>query len=176
MKTRDIPFLIYERDPTPNYRGAGWGLTIHWALQIFKSLITDSIFQCLPEAYVDPEAERTGEKGHFLFYNARTGEAIWKISPSERVRLRGEGLREVLMDGIEVKWSKQLNTFAPNKAGINAMFMDGTEAEGSMIVGCDGSRSRIRELLVTRAFENFQLPSRLLGVCRIPHKSCKATP
>lgn len=52
---------------------------------------------------MDPEAERTGEKGHFLFYDARSGEALWKVPPSERVRLRREGLRKVLLDGIDVK-------------------------------------------------------------------------
>jgi hypothetical protein len=103
LTLHSIPHLIFERDPNPGHRGAGWGLTIHWALQIFYSLVPESVKSRLHESYVDPEAERTGEKGHFLFYDARSGEALWKVPPSERVRLRREGLRKVLLDGIDVK-------------------------------------------------------------------------
>ncbi len=52
---------------------------------------------------MDPVAVRAGEMGHFLFYDARSGEALWKVPPSERVRLRREGLRRVLLDGVDVQ-------------------------------------------------------------------------
>ena len=30
FRKHGIPYEIFERDPTPEYRGSGWGITIHW--------------------------------------------------------------------------------------------------------------------------------------------------
>jgi hypothetical protein len=48
LSARSIPYLIYEQDPHASHRGVGWGLTIHWALEIFKYLVPASIIQGLP--------------------------------------------------------------------------------------------------------------------------------
>jgi len=106
LSARSIPYLIYEQDPHASHRGVGWGLTIHWALEIFKYLVPASIIQGLPDAFVDPEAVRSGEKGNFLFYDLRKGVALWKVPPSERLRLRRQSFRQLLLQNIDVQWGK----------------------------------------------------------------------
>ena len=81
LRARSIPFEIYERDAHAAARGPGWGLTIHWALAIFKHLVPGSVLKRLPDAMVDPDAVARGEKGSFVFYDARSGEALFTIPP-----------------------------------------------------------------------------------------------
>jgi flavin-dependent dehydrogenase len=113
LSARSIPYLIYDQDPHASHRGVGWGLTIHWALEIFKYLVPASIIKHLPEAFVDPDAVRSGEKGNFLFYDLRKGNALWKVPPSERLRLRREAFRELLLQNVNVQWESRSMSSKP---------------------------------------------------------------
>lgn len=164
LRYRSIPFEIYERDAHATARGPGWGLTIHWALAIFKHLVPESVLQRLPDAMVDPDAVARGEKGSFVFYDARSGEALFTIPPSERLRLRRESLRSILMPDIDVHWSKSFSYVSKSKDEVIAHFDDGTTSvAGSIVVGCDGANSRVRKTLLGDAAKCYQLPIRCLG-------------
>jgi flavin-dependent dehydrogenase len=102
---QSIPVRIYERDPNPLHRGKGWGITIHWALDALLELLPQHIIDRLPEAYVDGEATRNGDNGNFLFFNLATGEALWQVPPSKRIRMAREKFRRVLMDGVPIEVS-----------------------------------------------------------------------
>ena len=103
LKNHAIPFTIYERDYDVAARGRGWGLTIHWSLQTFLSLLPQHLVDRLPSVYVDPQASARGENGNFLFFDLQSGEARWKVPPSERIRVSRERLRALLLDGLDVQ-------------------------------------------------------------------------
>jgi 2-polyprenyl-6-methoxyphenol hydroxylase-like FAD-dependent oxidoreductase len=46
---------------------------------------------------------------------------------------------------------------------VVAEFDDGTTATGTMLIGCDGSRSQARKVLCPNNYSNYQLPIRLMG-------------
>jgi len=96
-------FTIYEKDPDPAYRGTGWGLTIHWALSDFESLIPRYLLDRLPETFVDAEAVERGEIGNFLLFDLQTGEEKYRVPPSKRIRVSRERLRALLMDGLDIQ-------------------------------------------------------------------------
>jgi len=96
-------FSIFERDPTPSFRGAGWGLTIHWGLLDFKELLPAYLVDRLPETYVDRQAVERGEKGNFLLYDLKDGRELYKVPPSEKIRVSRERLRGLLMDGLDIQ-------------------------------------------------------------------------
>lgn len=98
-----VPFRIFERDPTPSHRGAGWGLTIHWALDDFLRLIPESLQSRIAEAYVDGDAVSRGEEGQFLLFNLCTGETMEQVPPNRKVRVKRERLRKLLMEGINIE-------------------------------------------------------------------------
>lgn len=114
LTKHSIPFIIFERDPDPLFRGKGWGVTIHWALDALLGLLPQRVIDRLPEAYVDNEATENGDNGNFLFFNLRTAEALWQVPPAKRIRMSREKFRRVLMDGIDIKVSrpKHLNLHA----------------------------------------------------------------
>lgn len=165
LRSRSIPFEVYERDDHAASRGPGWGLTIHWALAIFKMLLPESVLTRLPDAYIDPEAVARGEKGSFIFYDALTAKPLFIVPPSERLRLRRESLRSILMPDIDILWSKSFSYAAWTDSGeVIAHFEDGTTSlPGSILVGCDGAHSRVRKFLKGDASACKQLPIRCLG-------------
>lgn len=103
LKKNGISFSIFERDPDVSARGKGWGLTIHWSLDTFLSLLPQHIVDKLPNIYVDPDAIKRGENGNFLFFDLRSGEARYKVPPNKRIRVSRERLRALLLDGLDVQ-------------------------------------------------------------------------
>lgn len=100
-----ITFSIYERDGDPLARGAGWGLTLHWALGQFKSLLPEYLVERLHEAFVDQDSAARGDLGNFRLFNLETGQDdfMTPASDSPRHRFTREKLRRLLMDGLDIK-------------------------------------------------------------------------
>lgn len=170
LQHASLPYTLHERDPSPTHRGKGWGLTIHWALDDLLALLPPHLVARLPETYVDPAASAAGDDGNFLFFDLRSGEALWRVPPNRRIRVAREKLRRLLMEDLNVRWDESFEGFAPTRDGhaVVATFQRGqskVRVEGSVIVGCDGTTSRVRATLFPgQASQNHQLPVRLLGV------------
>lgn len=100
-----ITFSIYERDADPLARGTGWGLTLHWALGQFMSLLPEDLIESLHEASVDQDAAARGERGNFKLFNLQTGEDDFMTpsGDSPRHRFGRENLRRLLMDGLNIE-------------------------------------------------------------------------
>lgn len=103
LKKHGISCTVFERDPDVSARGRGWGLTIHWSLDTFLSLLPTLIVDRLPEIYVNPEASRKGEDGNFPFFDLSSGEARWKLPLRKRIRVSRERLRALLLEGLDVQ-------------------------------------------------------------------------
>lgn len=163
-KQAGIPFQIFERDEDVMSRGQGWAITIHWALPYLRQLLSPETFSLLDDCQVDPEVGRN-DTGNFLFINLETLEAKFKIPPNERRRVSREKMRNVLLDGVKehVQWRKRLVDIQTSADGVTATFEDGTQASGSLVVGAEGSNSRVRKHLRPDAYRNTQLPVRFLG-------------
>ncbi|PNP82903.1 hypothetical protein FNYG_03781 [Fusarium nygamai] len=164
LKKLGIPFQIYERDSHISSRGQGWAITLHWVLPFLRELLSEEAFKNVESVQVDPEADRQG-LGKFVFINLETLEPKFLIPPGDRRRVNREKLRKVLLKSVSdhVNWHKRLASIEERDDGVVAAFEDGSRAEGSLIVGVEGSNSRTRKFLAPESYRNIRLPVRFTG-------------
>ncbi|KAK8059961.1 FAD dependent oxidoreductase [Apiospora saccharicola] len=148
FKKANIPFEIYERDEDTNVRPQGWALTLHWVLPYLERLLDAETFARLETVQVDPEFARH-DTGNFLFLNLATEEVKFKFRPTSDTDSTAKG------SGEEA---------APHGGGVSAIMQDGTSVSGALLIGVEGTNSRIRRFLVPDGYDNYQLPTRMMGV------------
>lgn len=103
LKTKGVPFQIFERDSAIDARSGGWGLTLHWALPALRQLLPEDIVAQLPETYVNKEAAARGDTGRYQFFDLKSGEALYNVPAAERIRVSRVRMRQLLTSGIEVQ-------------------------------------------------------------------------
>ncbi|KAJ5609841.1 hypothetical protein N7528_009107 [Penicillium herquei] len=165
LKKRGIPFEIYERDATPTARGQGWAITLHWALEYMVQILPPETLARIQSTQVDPCVARE-DNGNFMFINLENGEPKWKIPPSVRWRVNREKMRLALLEGIEerVHWDRQVVGIDIVENGAQLLFADKSVAKGRLIIGADGSRSMVRQVLRPDAYLNTPVGVNFTGV------------
>ncbi|KAJ6157146.1 hypothetical protein N7497_006031 [Penicillium chrysogenum] len=165
LKQKNIPFEIYERDANPEARGQGWAITLHWALEYLEKMLPQETLARIQDVQVDPDVARN-DSGNFLFINLETGQPKFKIPPNRRWRVNRERMRRALLHGIEdhVHWGRRVVGVDTSEADrVRLLFDDQVTVKGSLVVGIDGSRSMIRQVLRPDAFENVPLGINFTG-------------
>ncbi|KAH7055712.1 monooxygenase [Macrophomina phaseolina] len=162
LKRASIPFRIFERDASLTTRGQGWAITLHWSLSFLDQLLDPQVLQRVEAVQVDPE-NAANDQGNFLFLDLRDCSVKFKIPPSPRWRVNRERMRAALFEGLEehVVWGRRVVGVKP---GPELVFEDGVVVAGRLVVGVDGSRSKVRELLAPETYRNRELPIRFTGV------------
>jgi 2-polyprenyl-6-methoxyphenol hydroxylase-like FAD-dependent oxidoreductase len=159
-----IPYCIYDRDTHLLSRGPGWAISIHWARPALEHCLPATLLHAVENAQVCPG---TNTIGRFLFLDLKTAVPKYEIPSAPLLRLNRGRFREVLSDGVDVKWGKRLESVRVLEdgegGGVEALFADGERVCGALVVGADGANSRVRQLLCPETFQLEQLPIRMLG-------------
>ncbi|KAJ5112892.1 hypothetical protein N7456_001426 [Penicillium angulare] len=167
LKQKNIPFEIYERDATPEARGQGWAITLHWALEYMFKMLPEETLARIREVQVDPDVARN-DNGNFLFINLENGEPKFKIPPSVRWRVNREKMRRALLQGIEeqVHWGRRVvGVDVPlGQSEVKLLFEGESSVTGRIVVGVEGSRSIVRQVLRPDSFDNVPLGINFTGV------------
>ncbi|KAJ5260553.1 hypothetical protein N7478_012158 [Penicillium angulare] len=167
LKQKNIPFEIYERDATPEARGQGWAITLHWALEYMFKMLSEETLARIREVQVDPDVARN-DNGNFLFINLENGEPKYKIPPSVRWRVNREKMRRALLQGIEdhVHWGRRVVgvDVSPIESEVKLLFEGEASVKGRIVVGVEGSRSIVRQVLRPDSFDNIPLGINFTGV------------
>jgi 2-polyprenyl-6-methoxyphenol hydroxylase-like FAD-dependent oxidoreductase len=66
------------------------------------------------------------------------------------IRVERFRLREWLRTNIDIQWNKHAVRFDHDDSGVSVYFADGTCSKGDILVGADGTNSRVREYLLGR--------------------------
>lgn len=71
-----------------------------------------------------------------------------------------------MAEDVDVLWGKTFTSFEVSDSGneVTAHFADGTSYSGCLIIGADGSGSRVRKALCPKNWELRSLPIRVIGV------------
>jgi 2-polyprenyl-6-methoxyphenol hydroxylase-like FAD-dependent oxidoreductase len=167
LKQQNIPFEIYERDATPEARGQGWAITLHWALEYIFKMLPEETLSRIQDVQVDPDVA-SNDNGNFLFINLETGEPKFKIPPNLRWRVNREKMRHALLHGIEehVHWGRRVVglNLSMDKHRAQLVLYDQQTVTGKIVVGIEGSRSMIRQVLRPDAFNNTPVGVNFTGV------------
>jgi 2-polyprenyl-6-methoxyphenol hydroxylase-like FAD-dependent oxidoreductase len=130
-------------------------------------MLPADVLSRIQDVQVDPDVARK-DKGNFLFINLATGEPKFKIPPSVRWRVNREKMRKALLHGIEdrVHWDRKVVDVDPKTLPkkVRLVFDNGSSVSGMMVVGVEGSRSTVRQVLRPDAYRNALLPIRFTGV------------
>jgi 2-polyprenyl-6-methoxyphenol hydroxylase-like FAD-dependent oxidoreductase len=163
-------FSIYERDESASYRGGGFSLTIHWALQELYDILPEYLSARIFECVGNPDAIARGQMGSFKYLNLRTGTPAfqtslppgWKGARMSRVKFL-----ELLMTDLKVEFGKRLTEITfPTDSTVCTHFEGGQNEIGELLVGADGSRSVVRRFVYGEEnSKNRQLPMRMIN-CR----------
>jgi flavin-dependent dehydrogenase len=124
-------------------------LAIHWSIPILEKILPPNLANRLFEAQCDPGL-RTGPDHTIQFRNSETGDVLKTISTPNMKRVSRKKLRALCAEGIEVQWGKALNEVVYTKDGqrVSAHFSDGSIYQGDILVGADGPKSKVREILL----------------------------
>lgn len=150
----NIPFHIYERDPTFNQRTQGYRVRIAGlGVSALKDLIPDELY---PRLELSCAAHVNG--GNSI--DALTGQKLPKPEGMGRPENPGGPdimakplnadrtvLRDVLIRGLDsyVTFGKEFVRYETVEDGVLAHFADSTAIKGSLLVGADGAGSRVRK-------------------------------
>jgi 2-polyprenyl-6-methoxyphenol hydroxylase-like FAD-dependent oxidoreductase len=162
FKQRHIDFIIFDRDESVHFREhAGWAITLHWALENFKSLLPPELVKEIYAAQVLPNFHEK-DTGKFIYINAATGKPVVSIPPSKRLRVRREQIRRMLLSGIDVEWGCKLSDISTGDE-VQVTCENGKVFKGDVLIGCDGANSTTRRVICPGTGELYQLPVRFCG-------------
>ncbi|TMW55230.1 hypothetical protein Poli38472_013121 [Pythium oligandrum] len=157
LKKYGIPFTVFERDPAPNYRTQGYRLRINSSgYEALKTNLTRDNFEVFLRS-----------TGHFLpgfkYLDAHTGGAAppgvefahksnitRHVFSTDRAMLRSLLLSDLRL-GKDIYYGMTFKRYEIQPNGrVEVHFENGKVFEGSVIVGADGTTSRVRRQYVPR--------------------------
>jgi 2-polyprenyl-6-methoxyphenol hydroxylase-like FAD-dependent oxidoreductase len=144
-----IAYTIFDAETPGVSRPREWTLAIHWSISILKKLLPPELFNRLIEAQCDSALDR-GADETIEIRNSGTGDVLKVIPTPYMKRVSRRKLRSLLAERIDVLWRKELGrvTYDLDGKGVTAHFTDGSTYHGDLLVGADGRKSKVREVLV----------------------------
>ncbi|KAI9690268.1 MAG: hypothetical protein M1822_009229 [Bathelium mastoideum] len=121
---------------------------LHWSLPQLESLLSPELWARLKEAQNDPFME--AQEGDVMkVYNGLTGDVLAALPIQGKIiRVSRRKFRAFLAQGLNVHYGHTLSGITYGSDDVTAEFENGKEVRGTLIVGCDGPRSKVRDLLL----------------------------
>jgi 2-polyprenyl-6-methoxyphenol hydroxylase-like FAD-dependent oxidoreductase len=126
-------------------------MTIHWSKPLLEKLLPTDLWERLHEAQADPSFDaRDAAEYSIPFYDLKTGKHLKSAPVPHAIRVSRRKMRAFCAQGIDVQYGKSIIeiNYDGEKSTVKAVFADGTSLAGSVLIGSDGHRSKVRELLL----------------------------
>lgn len=144
LRGTGVDVAVFEADTGSRAQGYRIGL---------RAQAWDALRACLPERlYALAEATSGDLTGPGLLFDERLtvlGEDLEGPATGSRAIDR-EVFRDILLAGLgeRIRFGKRLRDFTEDGDGVRAVFADGTDATGDVLVGADGGNSATRRRLL----------------------------
>jgi 2-polyprenyl-6-methoxyphenol hydroxylase-like FAD-dependent oxidoreductase len=171
---RGIPFTLYERDSSFDARAQGYGLTLQQASNAIKGL---GLFSLKDSCRSTLHVVHTTEGKEIANWGLRMHANVKKFPKRINVHIPRQALRlglfELLEEPNSVKWGHRLTGFKQcEDKKIELTFQVNGEiksAKADMIVGADGIRSVVRNLIIDEKMTPLRYLGYMviLGICRL---------
>ncbi|GAA0372819.1 FAD-dependent monooxygenase [Microbispora corallina] len=151
LKKAGVGVTVYERDASQHFRGQGWRLSL-------KEEGADALRACLPADLFElcvATAIRPATRMTFLDHllAPKFGKPIPPLPHDRSFGVNRLTLREILLSGLEDvrRFGAEFVRYDLVDGGVRAHFADGTSAVADLLVGADGTYSRVRRQLLPDA-------------------------
>ena len=150
LRSANIPFRLFERDPSFNIRAQGYRIRI-------EDTGTNALQETLsPDLFAQVKSTCAPFLTGGVRLDALDARSIQgpgggprRIGDPTSIALSADRtvLRRVLWQGLEehIAFGKKFVSYEVTERGVAVKFGDGSEVEGSLLVGADGARSNIRK-------------------------------
>lgn len=138
-----FPVTVFEKDASPQSRLQGYRISIRaMGMSALAALLT-------PEKMNRLSLAKIADVGDGFICANEQMEPFFCIPQGQdaAVQFLRTELRGLLQEGIDIRWNKHLATFEDHGDQVVAHFEDGSHAAGNLLVGCDGGRSTLRQLI-----------------------------
>ncbi|KAI1759682.1 putative monooxygenase [Hypoxylon sp. FL1150] len=147
LRKQNIPFQIFERDPTPDSRLSGWAIALHTMLDDLSSSMPSDL-PPLKES-VHHLSPLKLESQICLYIRGKR--LVAESTPNAPIiRANRYKFREWLSTHIPIQWGRKVASVEEGKDEVRVRFEDGTTATGDILVGADGVNSIVREHVLKR--------------------------
>ena len=150
MQKAGLEPIVFERHPG-SADGVGAFLTL--AVNGLETLQEVDVDVTKIGGFETPRMELRLGDGRLLtaFHHGPEGADRARTRTIRRADLYGSLRREADRRGIEIRYGKSITSAERRGDAVVAQFGDGTAAEGELLVGADGLRSRVRALIDPKA-------------------------
>ncbi|CAF2205157.1 unnamed protein product [Rotaria magnacalcarata] len=141
QNSSSIKVLVFERDKDENSREQGYcigldsmGLDVLTQIRVLDNLLRD-------------ESDAVYTLSFFRLVNKYLQKII-DFNAKDNKLVDREDLRQALLTNIDVQWNKRFISYKIDDDGVEAYFEDGTSVRGTILIGCDGTKSIVRTQLI----------------------------
>jgi len=148
-----IPFKIYERDQLHTVRSQGYRIRLHGeGLAALRSVLVDEVWDLFEETCAEtvlgplPNIDAGTCEVTAAKFGGNNPQGKLNQSAAKPYTVDRGILREVLLTGLDkyITYGKEYSYYKFTDSGIIAHFADGATETGSLLVGGDGVRSKVR--------------------------------